>query len=141
MTERSNALTRLISIILLSACAFAYQGLAVSAPSGLAARKDGGDDKISPMIHKMVSALQASSMPRGAMDASGPFTHSNPFVRVNKQGGIQVYIHVDSPDAQRQQELAEHDGVKIELSNETLGIVQGWISADKVAAVAQLQYA
>ncbi len=64
---------------------------------------------------------------------------STPLIRIDDEARIQVYIHVTST-SQQTQSLLMHYGLEVEIINERLGIIQGWIPEDALETISQLPF-
>ena len=73
------------------------------------------------------------------IDAYGVASVVNPLVRVDQHGRLHSYIHVDAWGQREAQQLRDY-AVIVERHQADLGIVQGWISFDRVMQVAQLNF-
>ena len=64
---------------------------------------------------------------------------ATPFLRLNQEARLQLYVHLSSLTGTRLAQLKQR-GLRIELTNEDLGIVQGWASIDDIGAIAALPF-
>lgn len=81
-----------------------------------------------------------SATERAAMEPTFDFSaYSTPLLAIDATGSIQTYIHVESLDGKRIIELQGY-GVKTELVNEELKIIQAWIPFDQINNVSELLY-
>jgi hypothetical protein len=83
--------------------------------------------------------MEAQGMSRQNARDRNAASLSNPLVKVNEEGSIQTYIHVDTFGAEEKALLEKYEAV-IEITNEKLGIVQAWIPFDRINEVAQLSF-
>lgn len=65
------------------------------------------------------------------------FKHSCPFVRMKDVGDVQVYVQVKDASGETLDRLSEY-GLQIELHNDKLNKVQGWIEIDLLDALTEL---
>lgn len=110
--------------------------------------------------HRLITAMQAIAVEKRAARASKldqplrdvasrlPALVVNPaslksglqnvapgFLRANGAGEVQIYVHL-SPGAVMVEAALNAAGMRVELANEALGIVQGWAPASGLAALA-----
>lgn len=91
----------------------------------------------SPVLNKISSPLRA--VLQSAAKAGSPAALSNCLVQVNDGNEVQVYVGVDGPAEARIKELVSA-GLRIELRNDDLGIIQGWLPRNAVETVAALPF-
>ncbi len=80
---------------------------------------------------------KVSAQLRGATPAASPAARR--VVRADESSRVQAYVHVRTLGAGERAAL-EAQGVEIEIANQRLGIVQGWIPSDRLDAVAGLEF-
>jgi hypothetical protein len=73
------------------------------------------------------------------IDAYGVASVAHPLVRVDPQGRLHSYIHVDAWGQREAAQMREYT-VVVERYQAELGIVQAWIPFDRVMQVAQLDF-
>ena len=98
-----------------------------------------GSDKVSSSIREVLNEMEAQGMNRQNARERNAASLSNPLVKVNEEGSIQTYIHVDT-FGDEEKALLEKYEVVIEVANKELGIIQAWIPFDRVNEVAQLSF-
>lgn len=98
-----------------------------------------GFNKVSPSLKAVIDKAEARGITRQTARALRASTLSNPLVRVNNQGNIQTYIHVDAIGNAERAMLETYE-VIIEIVNESLGIIQAWIPLDRIEEVAELPF-
>ena len=104
----------------------------LDAPS---AAMSGVDDRLRAVVSKLGDLGVTPRNARGL----GLRSLSNPLVRVDDGGAIQVYVHVAQFGAFEATSL-EDNGVAIEIINEDLGIVQGWVYYARLEDIALLPF-
>ena len=80
------------------------------------------DDRLRAVVSKLGDLGVTPRNARGL----GLRNLSNPLVRIDDDGAIQVYVHV-SQFGEFEATSLEDNGVTIEIVNETIGVVQGWV--------------
>lgn len=95
--------------------------------------------KMSGAIASAVEELAKAGEPRSSTSFLSMKRMSNLVARVDNEGYIHTYIQTRALSEEEIRTL-EDLGVRIELANEELGIVQGWIPFYKVAEVAELDF-
>ena len=95
--------------------------------------------KISPSIRSILAEMEARNMTRQNARELGASNLSNPFVRVNEEGSIQIYIHVLTFGPEERAQLESYE-VVIEIANEKLKIIQAWIPFNRIYEIAQLPF-
>ena len=85
-----------------------------------------GASKVRSSLRAVMNKMEARSVARNAVGKFDATTLSNPLVKVNDEGSIQAYIHVDTYGDEEEDLLEKHEAL-IEITNEKLGIIQAWI--------------
>ncbi len=100
---------------------------------------DRRSDKIGTFVRERLDQLRAQGITRANARARGASGLSTALVHIDDQAAIQTYVHVDSlSDGQRNR--LEDLEVRIEHANMAAGMVQAWIPADRIEAVADLDF-
>ena len=95
------------------------------------------DSKISPVITKSLKLqnklieLQSDNDPVSKI--------SNPFVKINEAGFVQVYLHLSHISDEVISVLLENE-FNLEIVNNDLNIVQGWVSQSKIFDLSDLDF-
>lgn len=97
------------------------------------------NSKISSRIMSTIAKMKSLGITKENASALRASSLSNPLVKVDESGNIQVYIHVQNANQENISKL-QSMGVKIEIVNTKYNIIQGWISFDKVEEVANLSF-
>ena len=100
---------------------------------------DLGYNKVSSALRAVIDAMVARGITRQNAKELRASAFSNPLVKVNDQGNIQTYIYVDSFQPGNMDLLKSHE-VIVEIVNENLKIIQGWIPFNRIYDVAQLPF-
>jgi subtilisin family serine protease len=87
-------------------------------------------NKISPPLR---AVLQSTTK------AGSPSSLSNCLVQVNDSNEVQVYVGVEGPADSRIQGLVSA-GMRVEICNTELGVIQGWLPRNAVETVAALPF-
>ncbi len=98
-----------------------------------------GFQKVSSILRTMIEKVRTGAITKQYARGQGDVVLSNSLVRVNEVGNIQTYIHVDSIGSEERALIEAYD-VKVEITNEKLGIIQAWIPYNKIDEVAQLPF-
>jgi hypothetical protein len=98
-----------------------------------------GASKVRSNLRAMMNKMEARSLARNAVGKYDATTLSNPLVKVNDEGSIQTYIHVDTYGDEEKDLLEKHEAF-IEITNEKLGIIQAWIPSNRISEVAELPF-
>ncbi len=106
---------------------------------GLFKRDKDEDDKIDSKISAILQEMKEVGMTRRNIQDFSPERFSTPFVRVNKQGEVQVYVYVTAVNEENVSKLKEYD-LQVEIVNEKYKVVQGWLPFDKVDKVSELDF-
>lgn len=125
--------------VLCAAIAFALA--ACHSPPGSSAGEAGGPSpagNVDPRIQEIVDRLRTDGVTADNAESRDASDYSTPFVKVDDRARIQVYVHVDNLDGAAEQ-LRRH-GAEIELESADLGIVQAWLPAENIEAVASLDF-
>jgi hypothetical protein len=96
-------------------------------------------NKISSNIRAVIEKIKARGITKQNARELGASVLSNPLVRVNDEASIQAYIRVHTFANEERAQLEAYE-VDIEIVNEQLGMIQGWIPFDKIYEVAQLPF-
>ena len=91
----------------------------------------------SPVLNKISSPLRA--VLQSTTKAGSPSSLSNCLVQVNDGNEVQVYVGVEGPADSRIQELVSA-GMRVEICNTELGVIQGWLPRNAVETVAALPF-
>src|SRR5713101_7206205 len=110
-----------IAGFILNAQAFADQKLP--------ATQEKKDSKVSLLITSMVNKMKSLEMTKQNATESHPSSLSNPLVKVDENGNIQAYIHVQDANQENTSTL-QSKGVKIEIVNTKYNVIQAWIPFD-----------
>lgn len=95
--------------------------------------------KVSPKILDLLRELKRQEVTADNIERAHVEKLSNPFVRINKAGAIQTYIYVTSIN-QKSRESLKTLGVNIEVENEKLKIIQGWVPFDQFENIVKLPF-
>lgn len=93
--------------------------------------------KISPNLGATLDRLNSAGVTRDSMGSYDLEQFSNPLVRVDQHGRVQVYIYVDRLDDAALREL-QAAGVTVELTHSQPPLVQGWVPFYLLESIAQL---
>lgn len=97
----------------------------------------GESPKISPALANTLDLMSRAGAARETMGSYDLEQFSNPLVRVDQGGRVQVEIYLDQLDAAALREL-QATGVTVELTSAQHRIVQGWVPFYLVEDVAQV---
>ena len=100
---------------------------------------DLGYNKVSSTLRTVIDAMAAKGITRQNAKEFRTSAFSNTLVKVDDQGNIQTYIYVDSFQPGNMDLLKSHE-VIVEIVNENLKIIQGWIPFNRIYDVAQLPF-
>jgi hypothetical protein len=95
--------------------------------------------KVSSILRTMIEKVRTGAITKQYARGQGDVVLSDSLVRVNEVGNIQTYIHVDSIGSEESALIEAYD-VKVEITNEKLGIIQAWIPYNKIDEVAQFPF-
>ena len=98
-----------------------------------------GFQKVSPILRTLIEKVRTGAITKQYARGQGDVVLSDSLVRVNEVGNIQTYIHVDSIGSEERARIEAYD-VKVEITNEKLGIIQAWIPYNKIDEVAQFPF-
>ena len=101
-----------------------------------------GHPKVNQKLADTIARIhshRAALPPQQSSSAVDLSVHTTPLVHVNARGNIQVYIHVSRWGAAEQAAL-EGLGAKIEIADETHGIVQASLPYQRMDKVAELGF-
>lgn len=96
------------------------------------------DAKISSSILALLDQVHARGLTQHTITESDAKSLSTQLVRIDDLGRIQVYLDVDKVSLGLLSTLREKE-VAIELSNQSLRIIQAWIPFDRIGEVAALE--
>lgn len=96
-------------------------------------------EKVSPSLRSMIENMEALGITKDNAEELAASSLTTPLVRVNDEGSIQTYVHVETFGVD-EKALLETQEVVIEIANEKLGIIQAWIPFDQVYEVAELPF-
>jgi len=96
-----------------------------------------GASKLSPLLAGTLDRMTSAGVSRGTMGSHDLAQFSDPLVRVDQRGRLQVYIYLERLDPAALSEL-EAAGVAVELTNQDRHVVQGWVPFYLVEDVARL---
>lgn len=96
------------------------------------------DAKISSSILALLDQVHARGLTQHTIMESDAKSLSTQLVRIDDLGRIQVYLDVDKVSSGLLSTLREKE-VVIELSNQSLRIIQAWIPFDRIGEVAALE--
>ena len=94
---------------------------------------------VSSSLRAMIENMEALGITKENAKELGASSLSTPLVKVNDEGSIQTFIHVNAFGVDEKALLEARD-VIIEITNEKLGIIQAWILFDKVYEIAELPF-
>lgn len=77
------------------------------------------------------AALSSQTPESNAPRASASTLKGNPFVRLQDNRKVQVYVQLNQTGSGQLERLSR-SGLDIELLNESMGMVQGWVSIDQI---------
>lgn len=97
------------------------------------------ENKVSSQILSVVKKIQSQGITRDTVSELKTEELSSALVKVNQSGSIQVYIYVDEVTDEYINALSDLD-VSIEITNEKLAIIQGWIPFWKIDEVSNLDF-
>jgi subtilisin family serine protease len=98
--------------------------------------------KLEKRLHDIAASLasQVTSLKPGSTQQKIDFSRqSTPFVHVNKDGDIQVYIYVSEWGETERSALAILE-VRVEIAMDDLGIIQAWVPYDRLEETANLPF-
>ena len=95
--------------------------------------------KVSSSLRTMIKEMEVRGFTRQDARDLGAGMLSNLLVRVNIEGNIQTYIHVDVIGTEERALLEAYD-VEVEIADEELGIIQAWIPYNKIEEVAKVDF-
>ena len=95
--------------------------------------------KVSSHLRSVIAEIEARGITRANARRLGASALSNPLVKVNEDGAIQIYLHVSSLGEAEKATLETYEAA-IEIANEELGIIQAWIPFDRIDEIAQLSF-
>jgi hypothetical protein len=98
-----------------------------------------GSEKVSANLRAVISEMTAHGITRQNAPTRAVSGFSNPLVRVDAQGNIQTYIHVDAVGTEKRTLLESYE-VAVEIVNEELNIYQAWIPFNRIMEVARLSF-
>jgi hypothetical protein len=98
-----------------------------------------GSHKVSSSLRTMMEKVSAGDITRQDARGLSDGILSNLLVRVNEGGNVQTYIHLDTIGSEERGIIEAYD-VKVEITNEKLGIIQAWIPFDRIDQVAELPF-
>jgi hypothetical protein len=84
------------------------------------------ENKVSSKILRVVENIQSQGITRDTLSELRTEEFTSTLVKVNESGEIQVYIYVNEVTDEYIKSLSDLD-VSIEIANENLAIIQGWI--------------
>ncbi|MBW2409102.1 MAG: hypothetical protein JRF72_04845 [Deltaproteobacteria bacterium] len=98
-----------------------------------------GSEKVAANLRAVIAEMTAHGITRQNASTRGASDFSNPLVRVDAQGNIQTYIHVDAVGTENRRMLESYE-VAVEIVNEKLNIYQAWIPFNRIMEVVQLSF-
>jgi len=93
--------------------------------------------KIAPVLVQVLQQLEQANLAERSTEMTRPEEFSTPLVRIDRDARLQVYVHVDQIDDTRLADLRAA-GLAVEQTSPQYGIVQGWISFERVQDLAVL---
>ena len=87
----------------------------------------------------MLSTIGERGITRATAQTMGVTELANPFVSLNPDGRMQIYVHLSSFGETQLNALRSLD-VEIEIANEDLAIIQGWAPFDQIENIAALSF-
>lgn len=103
---------------------------------GAAAPLTAAQAKVSGVLRSYLADLRDQGITRADHLAPVAASRSTPLVRANKAGEVQVYVETSSLEPAALVRL-EAAGLRIELTNETYGLIQGWVAIERLSALAE----
>jgi hypothetical protein len=98
------------------------------------------DSKISSAIRDALQEMQDTGVTRDNATAMGVYSLSvEGLLKIDEAGNIQTYIFVAGTGQDQLRDL-ENQEVAVDLVNDDLNIIQGWIPFDRVEDVAALEF-
>ena len=95
--------------------------------------------KISSPLRSVLSKITTRGITRATARTMNAASLTNPLVRLKTDGRIQVYVHL-KPFGEAQLNALRALEVEIEIGNQELAIVQGWVPFDRIEDIAALSY-
>ncbi len=96
------------------------------------------ESKISPIIEGKINEISNMASTRTA-DQSTISKLSNPVVKVDEDGNIQVYLYCNEVSDENLEQLIDL-GLEVEIMNDELKIVQGWMPPSGIEESAELGF-
>ena len=96
-------------------------------------------EKISLSLRLMIEKMETLGITKDNAEKLEASSLTTPLVKVNDEGSIQTYVHVETFGFD-EKALLEAREVVIEIANEKLGIIQAWIPFDQIYEVAELPF-
>jgi hypothetical protein len=124
-TRRAGTLAVLLAIAVVADASLAQSGLRTYRPS--ASWQQGSGIKVSGIVAGIVDAL----------DKRGNEPVVSPALRIDRQDRLQVRLRVRRLDEKARIEM-EHAGLAIEIANQDINALRGWVRADSVWQLASL---
>ncbi len=94
---------------------------------------------ISPKLQEVIEALRADGVTQDNAQQRNARAYSTPLVKVDDTAAIQVHVKVSGIDRSMLATL-ERMGMRIELHNEDLGLIQGWVPYERIDDAAALKF-
>jgi hypothetical protein len=98
-----------------------------------------GYNKVSSTLRTVVDAMVVRGITRQNAKELRASTFSNQLVQVSDQGNVQTYIYVSDFRSDNIELLKSYE-VIVEIVNEQLKVIQGWIPFNRIYDVAQLPF-
>ncbi len=95
--------------------------------------------KISSPLRSVLSKINTRGITRANAYAMDVAAFSNPLVRLKTDGLTQVYVHLTSFGEAQLNALRSLE-MEIEIANQDLAIVQGWVPFDRIKDIAALSF-
>lgn len=98
-----------------------------------------GFDKIEYSLIKTRDKLWESKSKKGTARKQNTKELSTSLIKIDDEARIQVYVYVTSTGVSIQKRL-KTEGLKIEIINDSLGVIQGWLPEAALESIAELSF-
>lgn len=92
-------------------------------------------EKVSGQLRAVLDKIESRGITRANARAREVATLATPFVRLEQDGRVQVYVYLDAV-AEGQLNALRALELEIEITNEDLAVVQGWAPFDRIDQIA-----
>ncbi len=99
----------------------------------------GANPKISPILTKTLDKMRATTASRNGAEGLSADDISASLVKVDKDGNVQVYVHMSESSGENIEKLKSL-GLVTEVMNDDLKIVQGWLPGGSLDEAAGLGF-